>query len=194
MRPGASWLATIAIAGVGIALYAAAGFYSFVAQIPGTEGVYLRPGFAVLPFFGMAFGPIAGFATGFFGNALADELTGYGAGVAPLWHLANGMVGLLAWFGTYRLRNSQLWVHSRLELAAAIGVLATVIAFLTILAEVVTHGLPLQEILASEYIPAVVWNGLAATLGLPVLMHLWDCRSSIAAAIGRGSRFAPRAG
>lgn len=146
-RPGRSLVTMILAGAAGIALYAAAAYFSFMAAIPGTDGVFVRPGFAVLPFFGMAFGPVVGFVSGFGGNALADQLTGWGALSSPPWHVANGMVGLIAALLTQRLGKSQMWTHSRLELSAAIGVVATATGFLVVFAELVTQGLPFGDIL-----------------------------------------------
>ncbi len=42
------------------------------AQIPGAGNVAIRPAVALVFFFGLAFGPIVGFFTGFVGNILSD--------------------------------------------------------------------------------------------------------------------------
>ena len=164
---------------VGASLYAAAGYFSFVAQVPGTDGVYIRPAFAILPFFGIVFGPIVGFVTGFAGNMAADQATGYGFLTAPWWHIATGMVGLVAALMVGRLRSNHLWIENRIELAAAVGVCATVIGFAMVFGEVLTAGLAFGDVLATEFLPAVVWNGLTTTIGLPLLLLAWDHRPSL---------------
>ena len=46
--------------------------------IPGTKDVTIRPAFALVPFFGFAFGPIVGLFTGFVGNTIGDQISGWG--------------------------------------------------------------------------------------------------------------------
>ena len=84
---------TIVYAAIGAALYG----ILLVAQvpIPGST-VSVRPAFALVPFFGYAFGPIVGFFTGFVGNAIGDQISGWGALTSWNWSLANGFVGLIA--------------------------------------------------------------------------------------------------
>ena len=64
--------------------------------LPGTKDVSLRPAFGLVPFFGYAFGPIVGFFTGTVGNAIGDQISGWGALTSWNWSLANGFVGLIA--------------------------------------------------------------------------------------------------
>ena len=71
-----------------------AAVFSFL--IPGTANVSVRPAFALVTFFGFAFGPIVGFFTGFVGNAIADQISGWGLLTSWNWSLANGLAGLLA--------------------------------------------------------------------------------------------------
>ena len=84
---------TIVYAAIGAALYG----ILLVAQlpIPGST-VSVRPAFALVPFFGYAFGPIVGFFTGFVGNAIGDQISGWGCLTSWNWSLANGLVGLIA--------------------------------------------------------------------------------------------------
>ena len=64
--------------------------------LPGTKNVSLRPAFGLVAFFGYAFGPIVGFFTGTVGNAIGDQISGWGALTSWNWSLANGFVGLIA--------------------------------------------------------------------------------------------------
>ena len=85
---------TIVYAAIGAALYGdPAGRTGCL--IPGTT-VSIRPAFAIVPFFGYAFGPIVGFFTGLVGNGIGDQLSGWGALTSWNWSIANGLVGLLA--------------------------------------------------------------------------------------------------
>ncbi|MBA2720108.1 MAG: ECF transporter S component [Chloroflexi bacterium] len=163
---------TMALTLVGVGLYAGAAYFSFVAQVPGTEGVFLRPGFAILPLVGIVLGPLSGFATGFLGNALADGLTGYGVTTAPLWHVANGMVGLIAGLLVLRLRSTKLWMDNRAEISAVVGIVAIALGFLLVFGDIPISGMTPWEVLSSEYLPTVFWNGLATAIGLPILLQI----------------------
>src|SRR6266487_2307837 len=83
----------IVYSAIGAALYG----ILLVAQvpIPGST-VSVRPAFALVPFFGYAFGPIVGFFTGLVGNAVGDQISGWGALTSWNWSIANGLVGLIA--------------------------------------------------------------------------------------------------
>jgi uncharacterized membrane protein len=67
---------TIVYAAIGAALYGVLSLFSFL--LPGTTNVSIRPAFALVPFFGYAFGPIVGLFVGFVGNCIGDQLAGYG--------------------------------------------------------------------------------------------------------------------
>ncbi|TMB54009.1 MAG: hypothetical protein E6J47_08640, partial [Chloroflexi bacterium] len=84
---------TIVYAAIGAALYAVAAQFSFI--LPGTASVSARPGFALVTFFGFAFGPIVGLFVGLVGNAIADQISGWGLLTSWNWSVANGLVGLL---------------------------------------------------------------------------------------------------
>ena len=164
----------IVYAAIGAALYAAAGYYSYFAQIPGTEGVYLRPAYGVLTFFGFAFGPVVGLFTGLVGNALADTFTGYGTFTSWHWSIANGLValvaGLLAAGAARGMRGG-----TRALFSIVVAEIATVIGFLFIWIELVTQPeLGSQVILWSEYVPTVVSNAIFAAVLTPILVLAWD--------------------
>src|SRR5258705_13086902 len=84
---------TIVYSAIGAALYG----LLLVAQIPiPGSTVTVRPAFALVPFFGYAFGPIVGFFTGLVGNAIGDQISGWGLLTSWNWSIANGLVGLIA--------------------------------------------------------------------------------------------------
>ena len=66
----------------------------FKVPIPGTTAVDVRPAFALVPFFGYAFGPIVGFFTGLVGNMIGDQISGWGALTSYNWSLANGAASI----------------------------------------------------------------------------------------------------
>jgi uncharacterized membrane protein len=79
---------------IGAALY---GVLSWITNaifpLPSISLVSLRPSVVIPVFFGVAFGPVVGFFSGFVGNILGDALTGWG--VYPLWDVGNGLMGMI---------------------------------------------------------------------------------------------------
>jgi len=92
---------TVVYAAIGAALYGVLALFDFL--LPGTTNVSVRPAFAIVTFFGFAFGPVVGFFTGLVGNAITDQLHGYGFLTYWNWSLANGAAGLIA--GRWRARR-----------------------------------------------------------------------------------------
>ncbi|HEX6139615.1 MAG TPA: ECF transporter S component [Candidatus Limnocylindria bacterium] len=176
-RDEGTWAITtrvIVYAAIGAALYAVANWTTFFIQIPGTENVSVRPQYGLVTFFGYAFGPIVGFLTGFVGNVIGDQLTGWGAFTSWPWSLANGVAGLLAglfatmWARRQGAGNVIVW-------AAIIGVVATVLGFLLIFIELVTQPeLGFNTIVSAEYIPTVIGNSIAAAIVTPILALAWE--------------------
>ena len=165
---------TVVYAAIGAALYAAAGYFSFFAQIPGTEGVYLRPAYGILTFFGFAFGPIVGFFTGLVGNGVADLLTGNGF-ASWHWSLANGLAGLVTGLCAVAFARGMVSTGIRAALSVVAALIGTAVGFLFIWIELIIQPeLGAQTILWSEYIPAVVSNCLFAAILTPILVLAWQ--------------------
>lgn len=165
----------IVYAAIGAALYAVAGYFSFFAQIPGTEGVYLRPAYGVLTFFGFAFGPFVGLFTGLVGNALADTLTGSGPFAFWAWSIANGLVGIIAGYGPSMFRGMMGTTSGRATAGAITAVVATVLGFLFIWIELITQPeLGFNTILTAEYIPTIVSNSIFGAILTPILVYAWQ--------------------
>jgi uncharacterized membrane protein len=173
----------IVYSAIGAALYAAAGYFSFFAQIPGTEGVYLRPAFGILTFFGFAFGPIVGAFTGLVGNALADTLTGYGTFTSWHWSIANGLVGLVAGLFPIWFVRSTTTTSMKAIVSVVAAEVAVLVGFLFIWIELVIQPeLGTETILWAEYVPTVVSNGIFAAILTPILVIAWE---PISARMGR---------
>ncbi|MEX0630384.1 MAG: ECF transporter S component [Chloroflexota bacterium] len=173
----------IVYAAIGAALYAVFNWISFAIQIPGAESVSVRPHYGLLTFFGFAFGPVVGFLTGFVGNVVGDQLTGWGAFTSPHWSLANGLAGLIAGLFPIWMASRMTSVGSKALTAAVAGVVATVIGFLVIfLGLVLTPELDVNTILTTEYIPVVIANSIAAAIVTPILVLAWE---PISAQMGR---------
>jgi energy-coupling factor transport system substrate-specific component len=176
-RDEGTWSITtrvIVYSAIGAALYAVANWTTFAIQIPGTENVSIRPQYGLVTFFGYAFGPIVGFLTGFVGNVVGDQLTGWGAFTSWPWSLANGVAGLLA--GVF----ATMWARREgaggvIVAAAIVAVVATILGFLLIFIELVTQPeMGFNAILTTEYIPTVIANSIAAAIVTPILVLAWE--------------------
>lgn len=176
-RDEGTWSITtrvIVYSAIGAALYAVANWTTFFIQIPGSENVSVRPQYGLVTFFGFAFGPIVGFLTGFVGNVIGDQLTGWGAFTSWPWSLANGAAGLLAGvFATMWARREGV---AGVAIAAAIvAVVATILGFLLIFIELVTQPeLGFNTILTAEYIPTIIGNSIAGAIVTPILVLAWE--------------------
>jgi energy-coupling factor transport system substrate-specific component len=163
---------TIVYAAIGAALYG----ILLVAQIPiPGSTVSVRPAFALVPFFGYAFGPVVGFFTGLVGNAIGDQISGWGALTSWNWSIANGLVGLIAGLAPLYLAR---WVNGSLRdraiggaIAGAIGV---VIGFLFVFTDAILQGLDVGTILTTLYIPVIVGDLIGTIILVPILVYAWE--------------------
>ena len=163
---------TIVYAAIGAALY---GVLVNVVKIPlPGSTVDVRPAFALVPFFGFAFGPIAGFFTGLVGNMIGDQISGWGALTSYNWSLANGVAGLLAGLAPLYLAA---WLNGPIARKAAAGAIAgaigVVIGFLIVFSDIVKDGLDFNAALG-EYVPAVVGDLIATIILVPILVYAWE--------------------
>jgi len=164
----------IVYSAIGAAMYAAAGYFSFFTQIPGTEGVYLRPAYGILTFFGFAFGPVVGLFTGLVGNALADLLTGTGF-ASWHWSVANGLAGLVAGLCAVLFARGMVSTGTRAALSIVAAEIGTAVGFLFIWIELIIQPeLGAETILWAEYVPAVVSNSIFAAILTPILVLAWE--------------------
>jgi uncharacterized membrane protein len=160
---------TIVYAAIGAALYAVAAQFSFI--LPGTANVSLRPGFALVTFFGFAFGPVVGAFVGLVGNALADQISGWGLLTSWNWSIANGLAGFIAgWWALSMMKGS-----NRLVSAAIASAVAVVIGFLVVFSDIFlgtadSFGVALSD----NYIPVVVSNLIVACILTPILVAAWE--------------------
>ncbi|HEU5326082.1 MAG TPA: ECF transporter S component [Candidatus Limnocylindria bacterium] len=160
----------IVYAAIGAALYGVLAFFSIL--IPGTANVAVRPAFALVTFFGFAFGPIVGFFTGLVGNMIADQISGWGLLTSWNWSVANGLVGLLTGvFGVYLART----IPNRLLLAAVASALAIVIGFLFVITDIwLGTADDLGVALSANYFPVIIANLIASVILTPLLVAAWD--------------------
>ncbi|MGH2446883.1 MAG: ECF transporter S component [Candidatus Limnocylindria bacterium] len=160
----------IVYAAIGAALYGVAAIFSFL--IPGTANVSVRPAFALVTFFGFAFGPIVGFFTGFVGNAIADQISGWGLLTSWNWSLANGFAGLLA--GVFGVTLARM-LPNRLLLAAVAAGLAVIIGFLFVFTDIwLGTADDVSVALTANYLPVIAANLIAAVILTPILVAAWE--------------------
>jgi uncharacterized membrane protein len=164
---------TIVYAAIGAALYGVLQLFSVI--LPGTNNVELRPAFAIVTFFGYAFGPIVGLFTGFVGNMIGDQLRGYGLLTYWNWSLAGGLVGLICGLAPLYLSR---WTNGDVRnraiggaIAAAVGV---VIGFLFIFSDIRVGGSSADTLLTTAYIPIVIADLLVACILTPILVYAWE--------------------
>jgi uncharacterized membrane protein len=161
---------TIVYAAIGAALYAIAAQFSFL--LPGTANVTLRPAFALVTFFGFAFGPLVGLFVGLVGNALADQISGWGLLTSWNWSLANGAAGLITgWLAISMART----IPNILVRSAVASVIGVVIGFLIVFLDMfIGTADSFGTALGSNYIPVVAANIIVSAILTPVLVAAWQ--------------------
>jgi uncharacterized membrane protein len=161
---------TIVYAAIGAALYAVAAQFSFI--LPGTASVSARPGFALVTFFGFAFGPIVGLFVGLVGNAIADQISGWGLLTSWNWSVANGLVGLLT--GVFAISMARMF-GNRILLAAVASAIAIVIGFVFVFTDLwLGTADSFSTALNANYLPAVLADLVVAVILTPILVAVWE--------------------
>ena len=165
---------TIVYAAIGAALYGVLGLFDFL--LPGTTNVSIRPAFSLVAFFGYAFGPITGLFVGLVGNAITDQLHGYGFLTYWNWSLANGLAGLIAGLAVlYAAGFVNSAEISRRAIGGAIaGAVGSIIGFLFVFSDIVLSGTSFQTQLTTAYIPVVVADVITTVILVPVLVYAWE--------------------
>jgi energy-coupling factor transport system substrate-specific component len=146
----------------------------FKVPVPGTTAVDVRPAFALVPFFGFAFGPVVGLFTGLVGNMIGDQISGWGLLTSYNWSLANGVVGLLAGLAPlYLVSMMDKSLAQKAAAGAIAGAVAVVIGLLVVFSDIVKDGLDFNGALG-EYVPAVVGDLIATIILVPILVYAWE--------------------
>ena len=163
---------TIVYSAIGAALYG----ILLVAQIPiPGSTVSVRPAFALVPFFGYAFGPIVGFFTGTVGNAIGDQISGWGALTSWNWSLATGFVGLIAGLAPlYLSRWTNGSLRDRAIGGAVAGSIAVVIGFLFVFTDAILQGMDVATILTTLYLPVIIGDLIGTIILVPILVYAWE--------------------
>jgi energy-coupling factor transport system substrate-specific component len=169
---GSTWevgTRTIVYAAIGAALYAVLAQFQWT--LPGTANVGLRPAFALVTFFGVAFGPVAGAFVGLVGNAIGDQIAGYGWATYWNWSVANGLAGLIAgWWAMTMMRDQNRLVNS--IIASIVGV---VVGFLFVFTDIWLGSADNFSVaLNSNYLPVVIGNVIVSAILTPILVAAWE--------------------
>jgi energy-coupling factor transport system substrate-specific component len=163
----------IVYSAIGAALYGV--LLVFQIPIPGTTAVSVRPAFALVPFFGYAFGPIVGLFTGLVGNAIGDQISGWGALTSYNWSIANGLVGLIAGLAPMYLAGMMAKSLANRAAAGAIaGAIAVLVGFLAVFYDIVKDQMDFNAVLSEEYIPVIVGDLIATIILVPILVYAWE--------------------
>jgi energy-coupling factor transport system substrate-specific component len=169
----------VVFAAIGAALYGVLSWLTNILQIPGSGNVSFRPAVAIVFFFGLAFGPIAGFITGALGNIIGDLLSGFG--FWPWWDLGNGVMGLVAGLfagqmTTYRAVKDLILGEVAVVLSAAVGI------FLAAITEIWVSGLTFAASMVQNFLPGFLSNIVNGLILTPILMVAY---SAVVARSGR---------
>jgi serine phosphatase RsbU (regulator of sigma subunit)/uncharacterized membrane protein len=138
--------------------------------LPGAPLVTLRPQVALPITMGLAFGPLAGFITGFAGNILGDFLSGFGLQYWD-WCISNGLLGaipgLLYLMGIRVTRTVGQFgaVLLSILIANLLG-----LATGTFISSLVLHRMPLIEAVLGWLLPSLLTNVLLAFVIVPFLL------------------------
>ncbi|HEV8516923.1 MAG TPA: ECF transporter S component, partial [Candidatus Limnocylindrales bacterium] len=155
----------IVYSAIGAALYAVGSQFSFL--LPGTGSVSLRPAFALVTFFGFAFGPIVGLFTGLVGNAIGDQISGWGLLTSWNWSVAVGLVGLLT--GIFASYLGERLGSNKLVAAAIVSALATIIGLLFVFTDIIIGTAEdFNAALVQNYGPAVISDVIVVVILTPI--------------------------
>lgn len=166
---------TVVFGAVGAALYGVLGSLSI--PLLGSL-VTLRPAFAIVAFVGLRFGPIAGFFTGFVGNAIIDQISGAGFLTYWNWSIANGLVGLIAGLLGAIIREADK-IPVQLARAAGIALIAVAVGFLFTLTDIITSGSTFEASFGL-YGLVLLSNAVTVAIFVPILDQAWKPLQNIA--------------
>jgi len=161
---------TIVYAAIGAALYGVLALFSIV--IPGSNNVSVRPAYAIVPFFGYAFGPVVGLFTGLVGNAIVDQLSGYGLLTAWNWHIANGVVGLLA--GVLAATSLAKLGNNKIIGAAAVAAVSVAVGLIVVFSDIWVFGNDFNTALTGSYLWALWPDLISSVILVPILALAWE--------------------
>lgn len=156
---------------IGAALYGVFSWVTNFLALPAAGNISFRPAVAIPMFFGVAFGPIVGFLSGFVGNVLGDFLSGYGFWWS--WDLGNGLMGLIpgliaSQIVSFKDTSSIIKAEIFVLLGAAIGMLVPS------LLEIPLSGIDANTALVGYFLPAFFSDAVNGLILVPILMVAYD--------------------
>jgi energy-coupling factor transport system substrate-specific component len=157
----------VVFAAIGAALYGVLSALTNALQIPGAGNVSVRPAVSIVFFFGLAFGPIAGFITGALGNIIGDLISGYG--FWPWWDLGNGLMGLVAGLfagqmTTFRATKDLVWAEVAVVVSTIVGI------FVAAISELWVSGVTFAQTMVQNFLPSFLTNIVNGLILTPILM------------------------
>jgi energy-coupling factor transport system substrate-specific component len=155
---------------VGAVLYAFLYWITSRFPIPALGSVILRPAVAILVFFGLAYGPLAGLLAGFIGNAFGDALSS--GDFYWNWSLGYALIGVIA--GLFMIKSTDFGKGRNILKAILAGTLAIAVGMMfASLGEILRSGIDLGTAM-SEYFPvAFLGNFPSVIVLLPIFMILF---------------------
>lgn len=183
----------LVLASAGALLYFLVGVAGYL--IP-TGSVIIKPAAAVLIFFGTLFGPVVGFATGFFGGFLLDLALG---SIWLHWNVGAGIIGLVAgllWLSD-GIDNKKSLEGSDIVNIALFAVLGSFIGMFFAGIVDLFLGAPAAIAMLDWAMPAAISNAVFGVVFGPLLIHLYKIyngRSSGArlSSAGKPAKTTPR--
>jgi energy-coupling factor transport system substrate-specific component len=156
---------------IGAALYGVLNLITNSWLVPGTQNISLRPGIVIPIFFGVLFGPIVGFFTGFIGNLLSDQLT---YGIYWNWEIGNGLIGLIAGLTPLVVRGAyKRWPNVvTAAVASAIGIVIG-LGVASITDQWLYSKISFNAAVTTEWVPGVVGDILVGIPLLVILLAAW---------------------
>ncbi len=166
-------LSTIKRMIVGMVLYGSLTIPFNTMQVPTAGLVALRPTIVIPLCFGFLFGPVVGFATGFFGNLISDFFS-FGS-VFWNWDVGIGLIGLVAGTG-YLLMNRAGCARSRwLILSIILSVAGSFvgIGFATATDYLFGIGMISATMTLTEFATATLTYAINGAVFTPILLYLY---------------------
>lgn len=161
----------VVYAAIGAALYAVLAVATNFIQIPSAGNVSFRPAVAIPMFFGIAFGPLVGFITGFLGNIISDMISGYGFWF--WWDLGNGIMGFLPGLMAFSFTSFKAQATLiKAEIYVIVGVLVGMAV--AALSEMWVSGADMNTVIVGNFVPAVIPNLINGLILVPILMIAYD--------------------
>jgi energy-coupling factor transport system substrate-specific component len=122
-------------------------------------------------FFGIAFGPLVGFISGFLGNIISDMISGYGFWF--WWDLGNGIMGLIPGLMAFSFTSFKAQATLiKAEIYVIVGVLVGM--GVASLSEMWVSGADMNTVIVGNWVPAITGNLVNGLILVPILMIAYD--------------------